>query len=421
MGADNPEPAKQSTITIKEQRAPSWSDVAPFYATVVQQVGFLFLIYINNPSWAIWATFVLIPLLDKFMPEDRKNINPANLKSFEKDWRFNIPLLIGFFLNGAGLLYIMIGISRGTYGATLWDFSILLASCSVVFGVNVPCISHELYHRRNKYFKILGVIGHMKFLSGHIPIYHNEQHHKYTGIKGKDPGFPPRGTTAFDIVEFFGYYGIRETYIFEDQKLKKRGVVSLMNRLLANRVVRYRAIEIVYLIALYLTLGWKAVVFQILFAQMSLTILSTTNLFEHYGLERKVLNADKPNEKKLYEPQGRHHSWDAHASSSMVILFNLQRHSDHHLFVYKPYQILDSVENSPSLPFGYSAGFLCAWCPPVWRAVMDPMLDALERGEKLREEEVKKQKRILDLYFSAVWITFTLLQFFVIGFNLPAY
>jgi hypothetical protein len=39
-----------------------------------------------------------------------------------------------------------------------------------------------------------------------------------------------------------------------------------------------------------------------LFAQMSLTILSTTNLFEHYGLERKVLNADKPNEKKIYEP-----------------------------------------------------------------------------------------------------------------------
>jgi fatty acid desaturase len=108
---------------------------------------------------------------------------------------------------------------------------------------------------------MLGLIGHMKFLSGHIPIYHNEQHHKYTGIKGKDPGFPPKGTTAFDIVEFFGYYGIRETYLYEDAKLKKRGLVNLTDRLLANRVVRYRAIEIVYLIVLYLTLGWKALAF----------------------------------------------------------------------------------------------------------------------------------------------------------------
>jgi len=228
---------------------------------IASLIAFNFLLYINNASWAIWIGYVVVPLLDKLLPEDRKNVNPANLKSFERDWRFNIPLLAGFFLDGAGLLYVMIGLSNGTFGTTLWDFCIILVSCSLVFGVSVPCISHELYHRRNKVFKILGLIGHMKFLSGHIPIYHNEQHHKYTGIKGKDPGFPPRGTTAFDIVEFFGYYGIRETYIYEEAKLKKRGVTGFFDRLLANRVVRYRAIEIVYLIVLYLTLGWKALVF----------------------------------------------------------------------------------------------------------------------------------------------------------------
>jgi len=105
----------------------------------------------------------------------------------------------------------------------------------------------------------------------------------------------------------------------------------------------------------------------------------------------------------------------------MVLLFNLQRHSDHHLFVYKPYQILDVVDNAPTLPFGYTAGFLCAWCPPVWKAVMDPMLDAIDRGEKMGEEQVKKQKRILDLYFSSVWIIMTFVQFFIIGINKPSF
>ncbi|TNV78873.1 hypothetical protein FGO68_gene9103 [Halteria grandinella] len=262
---------------------------------------------------------------------------------------------------------MLVGVSNGTLGATVWDFTILLVS-SIIPAVSVPCTSHELYHRRNRFFKILGLIGHMKFFSGHIPIYHNEQHHKYTGIRGKDPGFPPRGTTAFDIVEFLGFWGFMETYRFEDSKLKKRGVTGSMDRLLANRVVRYRVIEIIYLIALYFTLGWKALLFQLLFAQISLTILSTTNLF-----------------------------------------------------VYKPYQILDTVENSPTLPFGYSAAFLCAWCPPIWRKIMDPMLDAIDRGEKMSEQEVKKQKRVLDLYLTSVWIILTFVQFFIIGINIPSF
>lgn len=156
-----------------------------------------------------------MPLLDKFLPEDRKNVSPANVKSFEKDWRFIIPLITAFILDTAGLAYMLVGVSNGTLGATVWDFTILLVS-SIIPAVSVPCTSHELYHRRNRFFKILGLIGHMKFFSGHIPIYHNEQHHKYTGIRGKDPGFPPRGTTAFDIVEFLGFWGFMETYRFED-------------------------------------------------------------------------------------------------------------------------------------------------------------------------------------------------------------
>jgi alkane 1-monooxygenase len=236
-------------------------DIAPFFAGVISLLFFNLLLVTGNGWVAIWVSFVVVPFADKYLPEDRKNVNPANLKSFEKDWRFTIPLIAGYILDTAALIYIMVGLSNGTLGTTLWDFLTVLLSSGLVLGVFVPCISHELYHRRNKFFKLLGLIGHMKFLSGHIPIYHNEQHHKFTGIKGKDPGYPARGTTAFDIVEFFGYYGIKETYLHEERRLKKRGIVNLTDRLLANRVIRYRAVEIVYLIALYLTLGWKALVF----------------------------------------------------------------------------------------------------------------------------------------------------------------
>jgi hypothetical protein len=45
-----------------------------------------------------------------------------------------------------------------------------------------------------------------------------------------------------------------------------------------------------------------------------MNLLVCTNYVEHYGLPRKQLNADKPNEKPIYEPQGRHHSWDSNAA-----------------------------------------------------------------------------------------------------------
>jgi lipopolysaccharide/colanic/teichoic acid biosynthesis glycosyltransferase len=57
----------------------------------------------------------------------------------------------------------------------------------------------------------------------------------------------------------------------------------------------------------------------------------------------------------------------------------------------------------------------------MWKKIMDPMLDAVQRGEKLSEKEVKKQKRILDIYFSSVWIMMTFVQFFIIGVKMPEF
>jgi hypothetical protein len=33
---------------------------------------------------------------------------------------------------------------------------------------------------------------------------------------------------------------------------------------------------------------------------------------------------------------------------------------------------------------------MTCWCPPVWKMIMDPMLDAMEKGEKLSEQQVKE-------------------------------
>jgi alkane 1-monooxygenase len=66
---------------------------------------------------------------------------------------------------------------------------------------------------------------------------------------------------------------------------------------------------------------------------------------------------------------------------SNLILFNLQRHSDHHANPTRRYQSLRNFEELPRLPSGYPLMFAMALFPPLWFAVMDPRVMAWASGD----------------------------------------
>ena len=66
------------------------------------------------------------------------------------------------------------------------------------------------------------------------------------------------------------------------------------------------------------------------------------------------------------------HSWNSPALLTNLLLFQLQRHSDHHLYARRSYQLLQHRENAPQLPYGYGAMVVLALLPPVWFQLMDP-------------------------------------------------
>ena len=63
---------------------------------------------------------------------------------------------------------------------------------------------------------------------------------------------------------------------------------------------------------------------------------------------------------------------------SNLLLFQLQRHSDHHANPSRSYQSLRSFDNLPELPSGYLSMYLMAYCPPLWFSVMNKRLLAIE-------------------------------------------
>ena len=98
------------------------------------------------------------------------------------------------------------------------------------------------------------------------------------------------------------------------------------------------------------------------------SLLEVVNYLEHYGLRRQR------REDGRYERCRPEHSWNSNNVASNVLLYHLQRHSDHHANPIRRYQALRHVEQAPQLPTGYAGMIVLALIPPLWRRVMDHRL-----------------------------------------------
>ena len=76
------------------------------------------------------------------------------------------------------------------------------------------------------------------------------------------------------------------------------------------------------------------------------------------------------------------HAWNANVTLGRIMLFELSRHSDHHLVASKKYQNLESHNHSPELPSGYIGMILLSFFPPAWFWVVNPLLERINSSEK---------------------------------------
>ena len=98
-------------------------------------------------------------------------------------------------------------------------------------------------------------------------------------------------------------------------------------------------------------------------------LLESVNYIEHYGLTREKLPSGR------YEPVQPKHSWNSNHEVGRIFLYELTRHADHHYKTTRKYQILRHLENSPQLPYGYPASIILALVPPLWKSVMDKLIE----------------------------------------------
>ena len=120
--------------------------------------------------------------------------------------------------------------------------------------------------------------------------------------------------------------------------------------------------------ALAIVFGPVVLPYLLIQAVLGFSLLEVVNYLEHYGLLRQK------KEDGRYERCLPEHSWNSNNVASNVLLYHLQRHSDHHANPTRRYQALRHVDEAPQLPTGYAGMIVLAWFPPLWRRVMDPRL-----------------------------------------------
>lgn len=305
--------------------------------------------------------FLVVPLADLLVGIDRSNVS-ENLSSELKSDGFYLSLLrIWVPVQLAFLVWGSLWISEAGIGIPEWIL-FTLSTGLITGGIGIT-IAHELGHKRSRTDRFCAQTLLMTVCYMHFTIEHNRGHHVRVATPD-DPATARLGENAY----LFCWRSVSGGFFHAWQLERQRG--SVLNRLI------YLAAPLaccVVLTFIGFTTGpesrWFMIpVFFLIQALVAIMLLELVNYIEHYGMLRRALPGGK------YEPVNPLHSWNTGYLISNLLLFQLQRHSDHHAHASKDYQVLDHVEESPQLPFGYPLMILIAVFPPLWFRIMDRRL-----------------------------------------------
>ena len=334
---------------------------------------------------AIW--YLLVPALDHLLPADASNPPPEVVPQLEADRYYRILTYLTVPIHYLTLIYCAWVV--GTQHLPWYSFLGLALSVGVVNGLAINT-GHELGHKTTSVERwlaktVLAVVGY-----GHFFIEHNKGHHKDVATP-EDPASSRMGENiyVFACREIPG--AMRRAWASERARLA-RG--NLGPWTLRNEVLQPLLITIPLYAGLIAAFGWIMLPFLLIQAFWGwFGILSSANYIEHYGLLRQRRDNGR------YEPCQPYHSWNSNHVMSNLILFNLQRHSDHHANPTRRYQSLRAYEDLPELPSGYPLMFAIALLPPLWFALMDPRVVAWTGGDFSRiNVRASERARLMSRY-----------------------
>lgn len=303
--------------------------------------------------------FGLVPAVELFVHGKDQNPSLKQERVLKKNLLYPW-LLYGIVPLQVGVVATLIwGTSTHHYSGLSWLGAIVTTGIACgMYGLNV---GHELCHRQHRMGRNAALILMATSLYPHFLLEHTRGHHRHVATP-QDPASARLGQWIYGFWIQSVVGGFRSAWALDRRHVSKVWGATL-----------------VVLISVGVVFGIEAVVGWTCSALIGIGLLETVNYLEHYGLSRKRLDNGK------YERPAPHHSWNANHPLGRALLFELTRHSDHHAYPGRRFQVLRSHTDAPRLPSGYPGMILCALIPPLFCRLMTHHLNKeRQRIEALR-------------------------------------
>jgi len=311
-----------------------------------------------------WGTvifiFGIVPILDLILGKDPANPEEeTEVPAMSKEKYYAVialacvPAYFLLLIWGANI-FIYSGYSFS--GKLGW-----LLSIGIIGGLGITA-AHELIHKDEKLEKNAGGLLLSMVCYGGFKVEHIRGHH-VTVSTPEDASSSRFNQSLYQFLPHAYLHNFLNAWQLEKKYLsrKNKPIFSYYNEL-----IWWYSFSFLFLIGFSIVFGWMGALFFIGQSFFAFTLLEIVNYLEHYGLHRRRLENGK------YERTNPTHSWNSNFFLTNIFLFHLQRHSDHHAYPKRRYQVLRHYDQSPQLPAGYATMVLLALIPPLWKRVMNP-------------------------------------------------
>ncbi len=334
-------------------------------------IGWSLVVYTGLPLfWWIGPIFyfLIIPPLEMLIGVDRNNPPDGAVERLENDRYYRFCTYLYLPLQYASLIGSAYVVARG--GLSMLDVLGIALTTGLSSGVGINA-AHELGHKKPALERWLAKIALAPTAYGHFFVEHNRGHHVRVATP-EDPASSRLGESFWAFLPRTVIGSARSAWNLERERLARSGLGPWTLR---NDVLNAWLMSVALFGGLILWLGPVIIPFLLIQAAYGFMLLEVVNYLEHYGLVRQK-QADGRYER--CQPQ---HSWNSNHVVTNLLLYHLQRHSDHHANPTRRYQALRHFEQSPQLPSGYASMVALAYVPPLWRWVMDKRVLAHYQGD----------------------------------------
>jgi alkane 1-monooxygenase len=377
-----------------------WSDGKRYLwlvALVMPMLPFVAMGMFVWTGWGVWlwlgpiVILGIVPVLDLVAGLDRSNPPDDVIAALEKDRYYRWLTFLFLPIQYAGFVTAFWFIATGDI--SVLDKVGLAVTVGFIAGLGINT-AHELGHKRESHERWLAKIALAQSFYGHFYIEHNRGHHVRVATPA-DPAssrvgesfyaFWPR-TVAGSLASAWRLerrrYGLRHQHPFR----------------LGNDVINAWLMTVALWTVMILWLSAGILPYLVIQALIGLTLLEAVNYLEHYGMLRQIVGVPG---KERYERVDPSHSWNSNNLATNVLLYHLQRHSDHHANPTRRYQALRDYKESPVLPTGYAGMILLALVPAAWRRTMDPRVLAHMDGDMGRANIAPRHRERVLARFGA--------------------